>query len=127
MPPRNRPPHALPQHVREHPAVLKACAERDLGKLFRVLGNLTAEPQHFTATHIGVLCQLPTPRVQDYIRDKHKKPSIATLTRVADGLHIPGNHFGLSKRPWEASVHPADRAPVIRRAIVEAPLLLDEW
>lgn len=101
MPPRNRPPNQLPPAVRDHPAVIAACQQRDLGRLFRTVNNLTEEPERFTATHLGILCQMPTTRVQDYMRGKHATPALDTLTRVADGLRIPGHRLGLAPRPWE--------------------------
>jgi transcriptional regulator with XRE-family HTH domain len=114
MPPRNRPPDHLPPAVRDHPAVTAACQQRDLGKLFRTINNLTEEPERFTATHIGILCQMPTTRIQDYMRGKHTAPTLDTVTRVADGLHIPGHRFGLTPRPWEtaASFQPPPDLPI---------------
>jgi hypothetical protein len=41
MPPRNRPPAHLPGTLLQHPLVISACREHDIGKLFRVINNLT--------------------------------------------------------------------------------------
>jgi transcriptional regulator with XRE-family HTH domain/tetratricopeptide (TPR) repeat protein len=114
MPPRNRPPNHLPPAVRDHPAVTAACQQRDLGRLFRTINNLTDGPAQFTATHIGILCQMPTTRIQDYMRGKHATPALETVTRVADGLRIPGHRFGLTPRPWEtaASLQPPADLPI---------------
>jgi hypothetical protein len=102
MPPRNRPPDHLPAAVRDHPEVVKACYSRDVGKLFRLVGNLTEEPERFSNSHLARRCGLSKSRVAEYMDRKRQATSVDVLARVADGLHIPGARFQLAPRPWEA-------------------------
>ncbi|MGH3567441.1 MAG: hypothetical protein ACRDRH_15680, partial [Pseudonocardia sp.] len=71
--------------------------------MFRVVNNLTAEPANFTVTHIGRLCGLTVSRVGEYMKDTHQVISVGIIERIADGLYIPGERFGLAARPWEPS------------------------
>jgi hypothetical protein len=87
---RNQPPNQLPEEIRDHPEVVRACREWNVGRLFRVINNLTEEPSKFTVTHIGRLCGLTTSRVVEYMKDVHQVTSVAIVERIADGLHIRG-------------------------------------
>ncbi|MBS2553418.1 helix-turn-helix transcriptional regulator [Catenulispora sp. NL8] len=93
----------LPADVRDRPDVMRACADRDLGRFFNLIKNLTDGPAQFTASHIGRRCGLTPSRVADYIMGKHGRVSVEVIERVADGLRVPGAYFGLGPRPWEAS------------------------
>jgi hypothetical protein len=103
--PRNQPPDRLPADVRDHPAVVAACHDRDIGRLLRLVNNLTDGPHRFTATHLAKQCDISPSRIAEYMDGKHRVRSLDIVIRVADGLCIPGARFGLSPRPWE---HHAD-------------------
>jgi transcriptional regulator with XRE-family HTH domain len=94
---RPRPPDHLPPHVRDHPAVIASCARRDIGGLFRTINNLTEGPGCFTASHIARRCELTPSRVAEYMSGKRHASSVVVITRVAVGLGIPLNRFGLDK------------------------------
>ena len=98
---RNQPPDRLPEKVRDHPEVARACREWNIGRLFRFINNLSEEPAKFTVTHIGRLCGLSVSRVGEYMNDTHRVTAMGIIERIADGLHIPGERFGLVPRPWE--------------------------
>lgn len=98
---RNQPPGRLPGGVRDHPQVIAACRDRNLGMVFRLVNNLTDGPEQFTPSHLARLCGMSPSRVGDYIAGRHQATSVEVLERVADGLRIPGARFGLSPRPWE--------------------------
>src|SRR5579862_9280008 len=108
MPPRNRPPAHLPASVRDHPAVIAACREHDLGRLFRTINNLTDFPEKFTASHIARRCEMTQSQVGDYMTDQRHATSLTIFKRVADGLYIPATRFGLASRPWEHTVQAHD-------------------
>jgi tetratricopeptide (TPR) repeat protein len=114
MPRRNRPPAHLPATVRDHVAVIAACRERDLGRLFRIVNNLTEYPEKFTASHIARRCEMTQSQVGDYMADQRRASSLTIFNRVADGLHIPATRFGLAPRPWEHTVQASDRAPALQ-------------
>lgn len=120
---RNRPPDHLPDHVRDHPEVVKACQARDVGKLFRLISNLTDGPAQFTQSHLARRCEITPSRVAAYIANKHQMISLPVITRISDGLRIPGARFGLISRPWEAdtdtSLSRSDREdPLLRRTLL---------
>lgn len=98
---RNDPPPHVPIAVRDRADVMKACADRDLGRFFNLIRNLTDGPAQFTASHIARRCELTPTRVGEYIAGKYKRVTVEVIERVADGLHIPGTYFGLGRRPWE--------------------------
>jgi len=100
---RHQLPDRLPPAVRDHSEVVRACHEWNIGRLFRVVNNLTEEPAKFTVTHIGRLCGLSVSRVGEYMKDAHRVTAVGIIERIADGLHIPGERFGLTPRPWEPS------------------------
>jgi transcriptional regulator with XRE-family HTH domain/tetratricopeptide (TPR) repeat protein len=116
---RNHPPDRLPPDVRDHPAVITACGERDIGMLFRIINNLTNRPAQFTLSHIARRCGLTPTRVSEYMNGQHNAMSVDVIVRVANGLGIPTARFGLTDTasleggdtPWpSASYGAASRA-----------------
>lgn len=110
---RNRPPSHLPSGVRDHPQLIAACRDRDLGMVFRLVNNLTDGPERITASHLARLCGMSPSRVGDYMANRHQATSAEVLERVADGLRIPGERFGLGPRPWEPKAELAIRHPPV--------------
>jgi hypothetical protein len=94
--------------VRDHPEVIAACRDRDIGKLFRLVNNLTDGPHQFTAAHLASRCAISPSRVAEYMDGKHRAKSVDVVIRVADGLCIPGPRFGLGPRPWEHTGNPPE-------------------
>ncbi len=93
---RNHPPNHLPPDVRDHPAVIAACRERDIGRLLRIINNLTTKPTQFTPSHIARRCELTPTRVSEYMNGRHNAMSVDVIARVANGLGIPAERFGLA-------------------------------
>lgn len=114
---RNDPPPHLPVAIRDRADVMQACADRDLGRFFNLIRNLTDGPAQFTASHIARRCEMTPTRVGEYIAGKYKRPTVDVIERVADGLHVPGAYFGLSPRPWERE----DRRPGAAEAPTAPP------
>jgi tetratricopeptide (TPR) repeat protein len=104
---RYRPPDYLTPEVLARPDFIAACKRRDLG---RVLGiSVQYGGPGFTVSHIARRCEMTVGQVQDYIKRGRQALSMDIFERVADGLHIPGRMFGMSRRPWEGQ--PADQKP----------------
>src|ERR1700722_16408679 len=103
---RNRPPDYLPDHVRDHPEVIKACQVQDIGKLFRLINNLTDGPGQFTQSHLGRRCGMTPSQVAASMAGHRRTVSLPVSKRVSDGLRTPGVRFGLSARPWETPDQP---------------------
>jgi transcriptional regulator with XRE-family HTH domain len=97
------PPAYLPVDVRDRLEVVQACHDRDIGRLFRLINNLTDGPAQFTASHIARRCGLSPSRVAEYMKGERRVSSVTVIVRIADGLRIPGVRFQLDRRPWEAS------------------------
>lgn len=108
--PRTSAPDHVPAHIRDHPLVVKACRSQDLGRVLRMIQNLSDGT--FTNSHLGRRCGLTASRVGEYISGQRGWTSVAVLERVADGLRIPGARFGLPPRAWEAT--PLEGAIVAR-------------
>lgn len=109
--PRNRAPDHLPPEIRDHPAVVTACLQRDIGKLFRLVENLSDGPARFSASHLARRCEMSPSRISEYVAGVHTVTSVAVLMRIADGLGIPGGRFGLERRPWETPALHATEVP----------------
>ena len=100
--PRNAPPDYLPAEVRDRPDIVLACSDRDIGRLFRLINNLTDGPRQFTASHIARRCGLSPTRVGEYMKGERRVTSAAVIGRIAEGLGIPEARFQLDQRPREA-------------------------
>ena len=101
---RRHPPDFLPPDVRDHPEVRRACHDWEIGRLFRIVQNLTEGPERFTAAHLARRCDMTASRALDYMNGTVHARQVTLIARVADGLHIPGAYFGLPERPWESQV-----------------------
>ena len=130
---RSRPPDHLPPNVRDHPAVVAACARRDIGQLLRIVNNLTEGPGQFTASHLARRCELSPSRVAEYMAGKRHASSLAVITRIAAGLGIPTDRFGLAREtraPSESTLIAGAQSPdswelldVITRSNISADAL----
>ncbi len=68
------------------PDVTRALASRDIGELFRLLRQRAGLSQ----TRIGAATGNAQGRVSEIINSKYEVRSITSLTRIADGLGMPG-------------------------------------
>ncbi len=118
--PRNAPPDHLPTEVRDRSDVARACSDWDVGRLFRLVNNLTDGPHRFTASHIARRCGLSPSRVAEYMKGEHRVASAAVVLRIADGLGIPRERFELDRRepPSAAPDAQTELAEFRRRAML---------
>ena len=110
--PRTSAPEHVPAHIRDHQLVIAACRARDLGKVLKLIQNLS--DGEFTDSHLGRRCGLTPSRVAEYMAGRIRARDNAVFERAADGLHIPGARFGLPPRDWEAT--PLEGAVMARDA-----------
>jgi transcriptional regulator with XRE-family HTH domain len=82
--------------------LLAACAERDMGTLFRLLNH-----RGVSTRRIAAAVDITQGRLYDYMNGKSRVEKLAIFEQIADAFHIPGHLLGLARRPWE----PAAAAP----------------
>ncbi|MCF3168297.1 XRE family transcriptional regulator [Streptomyces violaceoruber] len=84
--------------------LLGACAERDMGTLFRLLNHRGVSTRRLAAA-----IDITQGRLYDYMNGKSRVEKLVLFEQIADALHLPGHLLGLARRPWEpvAEVTPA--------------------
>ncbi|MGW2899884.1 XRE family transcriptional regulator [Streptomyces sp. NPDC001212] len=92
-------------HVREVVAgllgderLLRACAERDMGAVFRMLNA-----RGVSTRRIAAAVDITQGRLYDYMNGKSRVEKMALFEQIADAFHIPGHLLGLARRSWEPS------------------------
>ncbi|WP_433890366.1 XRE family transcriptional regulator [Streptomyces sp. CA-111067] len=76
--------------------LLTACAERDMGTLFRLLNH-----RGVSTRRIASAAEITQGRLYDYMNGKTRVEKLAVFEQIADAFHIPGHLLGLAKRSWE--------------------------
>ncbi|MGW5465969.1 tetratricopeptide repeat protein [Streptomyces sp. NPDC003996] len=87
--------------------LLKACAERDVGAVFRMLNA-----RGVSTRRIAAAVDITQGRLYDYMNGKSRVEKLTLFEQIADAFHIPGHLLGLARRSWE----PAPAAPEHQRA-----------
>ncbi|MFJ8842427.1 XRE family transcriptional regulator [Streptomyces cyaneofuscatus] len=75
---------------------LAACAERDMGTLFRLLNH-----RGVSTRRIAAAADVTQGRLYDYMNGKSRVEKLALFEQIADAFHIPGHLLGLARRAWE--------------------------
>ncbi|UGY93194.1 helix-turn-helix domain-containing protein [Streptomyces gobiensis] len=89
-----------------------ACAQRDMGALFRMLNGRGVSTRRLAAA-----VDITQGRLYDYMNGRTRVEKLAMFEQIADAFHIPGHMLGLARRSWEptASAEPqhqhADHPP----------------
>src|ERR1700685_4181735 len=78
-------PVEIPADFWSRPEVTRALTRRDMGELFRLLKKWTGLSQ----IRIGTATGIAQGRVSQIFNDKYTVKSLASLTRIADGLNMP--------------------------------------
>jgi transcriptional regulator with XRE-family HTH domain len=91
--------------------LLRACAERDMGAVFRMLNS-----RGVSTRRIAAAVDITQGRLYDYMNGKSRVEKLALFEQIADAFHIPGHLLGLARRSWEpppahAAHHRADHPP----------------
>lgn len=94
--------------------LLSACAERDMGTLFRLLNH-----RGISTRRIAAAVGIGQGRLYEYMNGKSRVEKLAVFEQIADAFHIPGHLLGLATRPWEPSA--ATTPPATAPAALTAP------
>ncbi|MGW0997307.1 XRE family transcriptional regulator [Streptomyces sp. NPDC002523] len=78
--------------------LLRACAERDMGAVFRMLNA-----RGVSTRRIAAAVDITQGRLYDYMNGKSRVEKMALFEQIADAFHIPGHLLGLARRSWEPS------------------------
>ncbi|WP_351222484.1 XRE family transcriptional regulator [Streptomyces sp. NPDC002133] len=76
--------------------LLAACAERDMGALFRLLNHRGVSTRRLAAA-----VDITQGRLYDYMNGKSRVEKLTLFEQIADAFHIPGRLLGLARRDWE--------------------------
>ncbi|MFE2578794.1 helix-turn-helix domain-containing protein [Streptomyces sp. NPDC059378] len=87
--------------------LLRACAERDMGAVFRMLNARGVSTRRLAAA-----VDITQGRLYDYMNGKSRVEKLTLFEQIADAFHIPGHLLGLARRSWE----PAPAAAEHQRA-----------
>ncbi|MET8473970.1 helix-turn-helix transcriptional regulator [Streptomyces sp. NPDC006422] len=80
----------------DDPRLLAACAERDMGTLFRLLNHRGVSTRRLAAA-----VDITQGRLYDYMNGKSRVEKLVLFEQIADAFHIPGRLLGLARRGWE--------------------------
>lgn len=105
----------LPPDILDRPDFIRACADRDLSRLFAIAKKWGG----YSNARLARACELSPSRVAEYLDRKREATSARLFERVADGLGIPGERLALASRPWEASLPQVTEATVRPSSSVE--------
>lgn len=86
--------------------LLTACAERDMGTLFRLLNH-----RGISTRRIAGAVDIGQGRLYEYMNGKSRVEKLVVFEQIADALHIPGHLLGLARRPWEPAAPVAPSVP----------------
>lgn len=91
------PPTALPPAVLARADVRAAIMSHDLGTVFLLARRWAA----ISYSKIAAECDIKPERVGTLARGEGRITSYDKITKISDGLRIPGRLLGLADRPWE--------------------------
>ncbi len=92
-------PYTMPETLLNSPAMRRALADRDWGRIFQLVNLRSGASYDVIAAAIGV----SKGRVGDYLHRRVTPKGSAVIARIADGLGIPGKLLDLNPFSWELS------------------------
>lgn len=91
-------PGPLPAGILDRVDVQRALAEHDFAAFFALLKKYGGISQN----KIAAACSLTPGKVSQVVNGAQQITSFEVVSRIADGLRIPGKLLGLAERPWES-------------------------
>ncbi|MBM7170009.1 helix-turn-helix transcriptional regulator [Streptomyces sp. G44] len=76
--------------------LIHACAERDMGAVFRMLNA-----RGVSTRRIAAAVDITQGRLYDYMNGKSRVEKLTLFEQISDAFHIPGHLLGLARRSWE--------------------------
>ncbi|MEU6097753.1 helix-turn-helix transcriptional regulator [Streptomyces sp. NPDC047079] len=104
-------PRAIVAGLLSDERLLRACAERDMGTVFRMLNT-----RGISARRIAAAVDITQGRLYDYMNGKSRVEKLTLFEQIADAFHIPGHLLGLARRPWEPAPVVAEHQRAYRPA-----------
>ncbi|SFD14742.1 hypothetical protein [Streptomyces aidingensis] len=103
MPPTPDQAAPVPAELLDRPDLRQALAEHDFSAAFSIIKKYGGLSQN----RIAAACALTPGKVSTILKGTHRVTSYQVISRIADGLRIPGHMVGLTPRRWEQD----DRRP----------------
>jgi hypothetical protein len=94
--------HDLPADLLARPDFIAACAGHDFAEVFRLVQKCTGT----TNSRIAYLTEMNPSRVGEIRNHRRQVRSAEVITRICDGLRIPGHLLGILPRHWETDHTP---------------------
>ncbi|MFI1307621.1 hypothetical protein [Streptomyces sioyaensis] len=76
--------------------LLRACTDRDMGAVFRMLNS-----RGVSTRRIAAAADITQGRLYDYMNGKSRVEKLSLFEQIADAFRIPGHLLGLARRSWE--------------------------
>lgn len=91
--------------------LIRACTERDMGAVFRMLNA-----RGVSTRRVAAAVDITQGRLYDYMNGKSRVEKLVIFEQITDAFHIPGHLLGLARRSWEPPAtevqhHRADHPP----------------
>lgn len=86
--------------------LLRACAERDMGALFRLLNH-----RGISTRRLAAAVDVTQGRLYDYMNGRSRVEKLTIFEQITDACHLPGHLLGLAPRPWEPAPVPERASP----------------
>lgn len=95
----------LPSELLDRDDVRRALAEHDFAAAFILMKKYSGLSQN----KIAAACQLTPGKVSKIVSGQHQVTSFDVISRISDGLRVPGHMLGLARRTWEQSGEDTDQ------------------
>ncbi|MBC7269994.1 MAG: helix-turn-helix transcriptional regulator [Dietzia sp.] len=99
-------PRAVVAGLLDDARFVGACAERDMGAVFRMLNH-----RGISTRRIAAAVDITQGRLYDYMNGKSRVEKLTLFEQIADAFHVPGHLLGLARRSWEPAVEAQSLQP----------------
>jgi len=100
-------PREVAAGLLDDPRLKDACAQRDMGALFRLLNH-----RGISTRRLAAAVNITQGRLYDYMNGRSRVEKLTLFEQIADALQIPGHFLGLARRDWELPLSTHTPAPI---------------